>query len=109
LAKNTAILAKAIAHEVIAVEDLSKVTKTKIAGELIKKLLVEYKSKRFTFVLSEKNHKLNQFLRNLENVNNVNYKEASALDIFKGGTVILDQDIFEVAKPIKKSKGKENA
>jgi large subunit ribosomal protein L4 len=90
LAKNTAILAKFIVHEVIAVEGLSKVNKTKTAGDFVKTL----KGRKFTFVLSEKNLKANKFLRNLKNTKNVSYKEASALDIFKGGTVILDKEIF---------------
>ncbi|HTK03576.1 MAG TPA: 50S ribosomal protein L4 [Alphaproteobacteria bacterium] len=101
LAKNTALIAKIIAREVVVVEDLSKVNKTKMAGEFIKKISADFKSKKFTFITSETGKSVNQFLRNLKNTNNVNFQEASALDIFKGGTIILDQNIFEVAKPVK--------
>ncbi|HET7099260.1 MAG TPA: 50S ribosomal protein L4 [Patescibacteria group bacterium] len=105
LSKTAAILAKVIAKEVIMVEDLAKVNKTKMAGILVKALSTEFPSKKFSFVLSEANHDLNKFLRNLKNVNNVNYQEASALDIFKGGTVILDSNIFAIkeAKVAKKT------
>lgn len=110
LAKTAALVSKVLAKEVIAVEDLSKVTKTKMAGQLTSVLAREFKSKKFTFVTSETNKTLHKFLRNLKNTNNVSFKEASALDIFKGGTIILDQSIFEVpkavtvAKPVKPEK-----
>ncbi len=101
LAKNTALLAKVIAREVVVVEDLSKVNKTKMAGELTKVLSKDIKSKKFTFITSVENKNLHKFLRNLKDTNNVSFTEASALDIFKGGTIILDSGIFEAEKPIK--------
>jgi len=104
LAKIAALVSKAIAKEVIVVEDLSKVNKTKMAGQLTTVLSKEFKSKKFTFVTSETNKTLHKFLRNLKNTNNVSFKEASALDIFKGGTIILDQSIFEAVKPVKAEK-----
>ncbi len=104
LAKNAALVAKVIAHEVVVVEDLIKVNKTKMAGELRSVLSKEFKSKKFTFVTSEANKILSRFLRNLKDTNNVSFKQASALDIFKGGTVILDASIFETQKPVKVEK-----
>jgi len=98
LAKTAALVSKALAKEVIVVEDLSKVNKTKMAGQLTAVLSKEFKSKKFTFVTSEANKTLHKFLRNLKNTNNVSFKEASALDIFKGGTIILDQSIFASKK-----------
>lgn len=102
LAKTAALVSKVIAKEVVMVEDLAKVNKTKMAGEFTKGIAKEFPSKKFTFVTSETNKGLNKFLRNLKDTDNVSFKEASALDIFKGGTVILDQNIFEVVKPAKK-------
>lgn len=96
LARNTALIAKIIAKEVVVVEDLAKVTKTKMAGALTKVLAKDLKAKKFTFVTGIENKGLHKFLRNLADTNNVVFTEASALDIFKGGTIILDQSIFGV-------------
>jgi len=120
LAKTAALLSKVIAKEVIVVEDLAKVNKTKIAGEFTKALSKEIQASgpkglrpggKFTFVTSETNKDLHKFLRNLKNTNNVSFKEASALDIFKGGTIILDQSIFgdKVEKVAQVSKAKPAA
>ncbi len=96
LAKTAALVSKVIAKEVIVVEDLAKVNKTKMAGQLTGVLVKDLKSKKFTFITSETNKGLHKFLRNLKNTANVSFKDASALDIFKGGTIILDQSIFAV-------------
>lgn len=98
LAKNAALVAKVIAKEVVMIEDLAKVNKTKMAGEFVKKLT----GRKFTFLTSETNKGAHKFLRNLKDTKNVSFTAASALDIFKGGTVILDQTIFEVKKTVKK-------
>ncbi len=101
LAKTSALVAKVLAKQAVVVEDLAKVNKTKMAGEFIKNLSKDFTSKSFTFMTGEANKGAHRFLRNLKNVKNVTFQEASALDIFKGGTIILDQTAFEVAKSVK--------
>lgn len=93
-AKAYAFSLKASEKEVVAVSGIDKIAKTKEAGEFLKKLGSEVKAKRFTFILSDKAAKAFRFLRNLGNANVVSFKDASALDIFKGGIIVLDEDIF---------------
>lgn len=94
----TAISAKVAEHELILVEGLNKLNKTKIAAELTKNLTKELKSKRFTFLLSDTNAKTGMFLRNLKNSVSVPFKDASVIDIFRGGMVVVDKEAFEVKK-----------
>lgn len=100
--KASAFSAKAGEKEIIVVSGLDKVVKTKEAGEFLKKIGEEFKKKSFTFILSEKAKEAAKFLRNLGNANFVSYKDINALDIYTGGLLILDNDIFEKEKPIKK-------
>jgi len=58
----------------------------------------ELKAKRFTFVLSEGSVAVNKFIRNLKDANLVSYKDVNALDIYYGGTIILDEGIFKTKK-----------
>lgn len=94
----TAISAKVAEHELILVEGLNKLNKTKIAAELTKNLTKELKSKRFTFLLSDTNAKTGIFLRNLKNSVSVPFKDASAIDIFRGGMVVVDSEVFSNKK-----------
>jgi len=94
----TAIAAKVAEHELILVEGLNKLNKTKIASELTKNLTKELKSKRFTFLLSDTNAKTGMFLRNLKNSVSVPFKDASAIDIWRGGMVVVDKEAFEIKK-----------
>ncbi len=97
LAKMTAFVYKASEKSLIAVEGLSKIDKTKVAGEFLKKLSTELKANRFTFVIADKNAASRKFLRNLGNAVPISFKEVSAFDVARGGVVIMDADIFEKA------------
>lgn len=101
-AKMVAFVYKLKDKAVIGVEEISKVQKTKEAGEFLKKLSGELKAPRFTFVLSDKNKEVVRFLRNIKDVKAVSYKDINAFDVFKGGLIIMDSQIFEV-KADKKS------
>lgn len=100
----TAIAAKVNEHELILVEGLNKLNKTKVAAELTKNLTKELKSKRFTFLLSDTNAKIGIFLRNLKNSVSVPFADASVIDIWRGGMVVVDKEAFEVEKETKAKK-----
>lgn len=90
--------------EVIAVSGLSKVEKTKEAASLLAKLSKDLGVKRFTFVLSEKIGGVYRFLRNLGNAETIFFKDANAFNVFGGGLVILDEEIFETKKEERRAK-----
>lgn len=94
----TAIAAKVNEHELILVEGLNKLNKTKVAAELTKNLTKELKSKRFTFLLSDTNAKIGIFLRNLKNSVSVPFADASVIDIWRGGMVVVDSEVFSDKK-----------
>ncbi len=94
-AKVYAFSAKAKEQEIVVVSNISKVSKTKEAAGLLAKITKDMKAKRFTFVLSEGARESVKFLRNLEAAEAVSYKDANAFNIYKGGMLILDQDIFK--------------
>lgn len=100
-AKAYAFSLKASEKGVIAVSGLSKIAKTKEAGEFLAKVGKEIGSKRFTFILSDKTMGAFRFLRNLGNAKAVTYKDVNAFDIYTGGTIVLDEAVFEAAKPAK--------
>src|SRR3989344_2371349 len=96
-AKNYAFSLKASEKEVVVVSGISKLTKTKEANEFLKKI----GGTRFTFILSEKSRIVFKFLRNLKVARSVFYKDINAFDIFYGGILVLDAEIFE-KKEVKK-------
>ncbi len=93
-AKLMAFAYKLDKKEIVAVTGLSKVTKTKEPAGFLTKLGTELAAKRFTFVLSEGAASANKFVRNLKDANFVSYKDINALDIYYGGTIIMDEGIF---------------
>jgi large subunit ribosomal protein L4 len=90
-AKAYAFSLKASGKEIIVSDGISKLSKTKEASEFIKKI----GGQRVTFVLSEKARPANKFLRNLRAARSVFYKDINAYDIFVGGTLVMDTDIFQ--------------
>jgi large subunit ribosomal protein L4 len=103
-AKAIAYSLKADQKEIVVVAGLSKIEKTGEAAELIKALTKLTGAKRFTFVISEKSRQTPRFLRNLPNVRTIAYKDANAFDIYGGGMIVLDADIFEKSKVVKTKK-----
>ncbi len=103
-ARAMAFSSKASEKELLAVNGLGKIGKTKEASEFIKKIARELGKTRFTFVLSEANLGTNRFLRNLATTKAVSYKNANAFDIYNGGVVVLDTEIFEAKKISKEEK-----
>jgi large subunit ribosomal protein L4 len=101
-AKLVALNAKAEEKELVVVNGLSKITKTKDGANLIKSLTKSLEAKRFTIVLSDKAVLAKKSLKNLDTVKVGFYKDLNAFDVFKGGILILDAEIFEKVKPINK-------
>lgn len=94
-AKVMAFSLKASEKEMVFVSGISKIEKTKEAGILIKSLEKATNSKRFTFVLSENAKIAGRSIANLKNAVHVSYKDANAFDIFRGGMIVMDEEIFE--------------
>ena len=110
-ARGIAYSIKANDKELVVVSGISKIEKTKTAGEFLKSLAKSFKAKSFTFVLSDGANEALKFLRNLSDVRTIFFKDANAFDIYTGGLIILDQEIFKakieqaktvVKKPVKK-------
>ncbi len=93
-AKFMAFSLKASDKQMAFVTGIPSLNKTKLAGSLIKVLEKETGAKKFTFVLSEKSKEAVRYLRNLENAKPVYYKNSNALDIYKGGMIVVDGEIF---------------
>ncbi|MCX6703839.1 MAG: 50S ribosomal protein L4, partial [Candidatus Woesebacteria bacterium] len=81
--------------QLILVSGLSKIEKTKSASELITALIKATGAKRFTFVLSEGAKTAAKFFRNLSAAKAIFWKDANAYDIFDGGMIVLDSEIFK--------------
>ena len=86
---------KAEEKQLIFVSGISKIGKTKEAKDFLKALEKETSAKRFTFVLGDGAKSASRALRNLKNANHVFYRNANALDIYRGGMIIVDEEIFE--------------
>jgi large subunit ribosomal protein L4 len=94
-ARIFAFALKAEEKQLIFVSGLQRLGKTKEAAELLNVLQKKTEAKRFTFVLSEKSRGMARILRNLPNANHLFYKDANALDIYRGGMILLDDEIFK--------------
>lgn len=89
-------LAKSMAlssAEAVVASGFGTLAKTKEVQEFVGKL----GGKRFLFLLSEKNKKAAEKIRNLIGTKVKLFTSANALDIIKGGTLVLDKDIFKNA------------
>jgi large subunit ribosomal protein L4 len=85
---------KADEGELVIVSGLSKIEKTKSVVELTGALTKATGAKRFTFVLSESGKEAFKYFRNLKLANAFYWKDANAYDIFDGGLIVLDSEVF---------------
>jgi large subunit ribosomal protein L4 len=97
-AKGGAFVSKAQDGGIIGVEGISKVEKTKAVGEFMGKITKELKSKKFTFVISDKNKAVLRFLKNLGAAEAYLFSDVNAYNILKSDLLVLDQDIFGAVK-----------
>ena len=94
-AKFLAYSLKAGENRLVMVTGLSKINKTKSVKELIEALRKITGVVSLTFILSGSAKGVVKFLRNLDKVKAVYYKDASVYDIFSGGMVVMDAGIFK--------------
>lgn len=98
--RNSVLSLKASLGDIVVIGGLEKIVKTKEALPILK----VFGNKKLTFLLSEKSVKAKKSLNNLKNVNIIFYKDASALDLFRGGTLVIDKNLFEAKKAETKTK-----
>lgn len=96
---------KAKAKEILVVDGISKITKTKEAKAFLFKIVKGEgrKIKRWTFVLGDTEKEIYKFLSNLKNVNTILYKDLNAYAVFNGGVLIFSKNLFESKKEAKKN------
>ncbi len=100
-ARIFAFAMKAEEKQIVFVSGVAKLDKTKAAEELVKALTKATGAKRFTFVLSEKSKEAVKALRNLVHAKAIFYKDSNALDIYRGGMIVMDNEIFKANKDSK--------
>ena len=103
---------KANEGQLIFVSGLSKIEKTKSVSELVKALTKATSAKRFTFILSDEARPTVKFFRNFVGAKAIFWKDANAYDVFDGGMIVIDSNVFakkaevkaktEVTKKVKK-------
>lgn len=106
-ARSYAFSLKAKNKEIVAIEGISKLTKTKEMGQFLEKLGKEMRATRFTVLLSEKSNIAAKYLRNIDNLKFVNFKNANAFDIWNAGLLILDEDVFKAKSDEEKVKNEK--
>ena len=96
LALSQALSSKLSQKQVFVINGIEKLAKTKEVGDFLKKIskIEGIKSKKFTFILSEKNIPAKRYLKNLEGVKIDVYKDLNVFNVLFGGTLIFDGQIF---------------
>ncbi|MCX6705542.1 MAG: 50S ribosomal protein L4 [Candidatus Woesebacteria bacterium] len=96
LALYQALSAKLFQKQVFVISGIEELAKTKEARDFIKKVAKAeaIKSKKFTFILSDKNTTLKRYLKNLEDVKIDIYKDLNVFNVLFGGTLVFDNEIF---------------
>ncbi len=90
--------------DLVVIDGLSVLKKTKETQALVDKILKSKKKKgRITFILSEKGAPAVRAIRNLANVKIVPFKNLNAYHVFYGGLILLDKDVL-VKEPKTKEK-----
>lgn len=103
-ALSVAFSMKVKAGELVLVNDIGKITKTKEASALIGKIAG---NKKVTLVTSDANSGVKRYFKNIETVKNEIFKNMNVYKVMFGGIIILDSAIFEAKKVV--AKGTKNA
>lgn len=98
----SALSAKVKDGLLVAISGMSSIKKTNEMKNFIKLVGESLKVNKFTFVLSDKNTNLIKLTRNLGNSKTILYKELNVQNVFLGGVIVLDEEIFGNAKETKK-------
>ncbi len=87
-----ALSLKAKDKKLVVVSDIAKISKTKDAATLLSKM---DQTKRFTIALADKNKESARIFRNIDNVTVLPFTSLNAYSIYRGGTIVVDKDVFE--------------
>jgi len=104
MALNMAISLKAKNGEMILVDGVGKIEKTREAASFLSKIEKEVKGPRFTFASAEKNSNSLRFFRNLKNVSSLPFRNINAFNTLMAGSLVVDKDAFEAVKETKEVK-----
>lgn len=81
--------------DLLVVDGLSSLKKTKEVQKLVNKILTNRKKKdRVSFLLSEKSFSAVRAIRNLPNAEAISFHNLNAYQVFHGGVLILDKEIL---------------
>lgn len=110
-ALNAAISLKAGNGEIVIVDGLSLLKKTKEAADLLKKVATKEKYKQgrnYTVALADENVVARLALRNLENVKVVRFSDLNAYSVYFAGVLIIDKKALEESKTNTVGKAKKS-
>lgn len=95
---KVALALKAKDGQLIVVDGLSSLKKTKNAASLLNKIASKEKNTskkgRFTIALSDKNKDAVLPLRNIKNVNTARFSDLNAYLVYFGGTLLIDREAW---------------
>lgn len=97
-----ALSAKFVNKEIVVANGVEKFTKTREVKAFLDKI---GKAKSYTFVLAERNLLKKRFLRNLPSVEIIPHQNLNAFNVFFGGMLIFDGEIF--SKKERRARGKK--
>lgn len=105
-ALSVALSLKAKEGKILLVDGISSLKKTKEAATLLKKIVQSEKevsdNSRFTFVLSGKNSEAKLALRNLKNVEAVQFGKLNTYQVYFGGVLVIDRDGLKTRRTAKR-------
>jgi len=109
LALSQALTRKLSQKQVFVISGIDKLAKTGDARDFLNKIAKTegIKSKKFTFILNEKNIAVKRYLKNIEGIKIDIYRDLNVFNVLFGGTLIFDSTIFEVGKK-ERSSSKKN-
>jgi large subunit ribosomal protein L4 len=96
--------------DLLVVDGLSSLKKTKDAQKLIDKVFKNMKKKnRVSFILSEKNFSAVRAIRNIPNAEAISYHNLNAHQVFYGGILLLDKEVLTPKTKAKTKKEKTSS
>ena len=109
-ALGVALSLKASEGQLLVVDGLSNLKKTKEVNNLINKIAEKEGIKgtfKFIFALSDKNKEVEKVVRNIEKINVLPFRNLNAHQVYLGGILIVDKEALEEkgTTSIKSSKG----
>lgn len=96
LALSQALSSKLSQKQIFVIDGIEKLAKTNEARDFLTRIAkVEgIKSKKFTFILSEKNICAKRYLKNLDGIKIDIYRDLNVFNVLFGGTLVFDNEIF---------------